>query len=145
MSARQGHGKLAQEVKDLVDTAKTREPSMRRPGGAVALVQPKGELAGLLSARYPDIRLADMVLAQPLRQRLDRILAEQRQQANLLSHGLQPRRKILLVGPPGASKTMTASALAGELRLPLFTILLDGLITKFMGRPRRSCAWFSMP
>ncbi|TNM60249.1 AAA family ATPase [Aliirhizobium smilacinae] len=131
--ARQGHGKLAQEVKDLVDTAKTREPSMRRPGGAVALVQPKGELAGLLSARYPDIRLADMVLAQPLRQRLDRILAEQRQQANLLSHGLQPRRKILLVGPPGAGKTMTASALAGELHLPLFTILLDGLITKFMG------------
>jgi SpoVK/Ycf46/Vps4 family AAA+-type ATPase len=28
---------------------------------------------------------------------------------------------------------MTASALAGEMRLPLFTILLDGLITKFMG------------
>ena len=28
---------------------------------------------------------------------------------------------------------MTASALAGELHLPLFTIVLDGLITKFMG------------
>lgn len=28
---------------------------------------------------------------------------------------------------------MTASALAGEMHLPLFTILLDGLITKYMG------------
>ena len=28
---------------------------------------------------------------------------------------------------------MTAGALAGELHLPLFTIVLDGLITKFMG------------
>ena len=28
---------------------------------------------------------------------------------------------------------MSASALAGELHLPLFTIVLDGLITKFMG------------
>lgn len=28
---------------------------------------------------------------------------------------------------------MTASALAGELGLPLFNIQLDGLITKFMG------------
>jgi SpoVK/Ycf46/Vps4 family AAA+-type ATPase len=28
---------------------------------------------------------------------------------------------------------MTAAALAGELRLPLFTVVLDGLITKFMG------------
>jgi SpoVK/Ycf46/Vps4 family AAA+-type ATPase len=28
---------------------------------------------------------------------------------------------------------MTAASLAGELRLPLFTVVLDGLITKFMG------------
>ncbi len=39
----------------------------------------------------------------------------------------------MLVGPPGTGKTMTASALAGELRLPLFTVRFDSLITKFMG------------
>jgi SpoVK/Ycf46/Vps4 family AAA+-type ATPase len=61
------------------------------------------------------------------------VLIEQRQQQNLREHGLKPRRKLLLVGPPGSGKTMTAAALAGELHLPLFTIVLDGLITKFMG------------
>jgi len=47
-----------------------------------------------------------------------------------VSHGLSAHRKLLLVGPPGCGKTMTASALAGELNLPLLSVRLDGLITK---------------
>jgi hypothetical protein len=47
--------------------------------------------------------------------------------------GLHPRAKLLLTGPSGSGKTLTAKALAGELRLPLFAIMLDDLITKFMG------------
>lgn len=131
--ARQGHGKLAQELKELIDTAKVKEPAMAREARPVPLVQPKGELAGLLNARYPDLRLTDMILPDTLRDRLERVLSEQRHQQNLRDHGLHPRRKLLLVGPPGSGKTMTAAALAGELHLPLFTIVLDGLITKFMG------------
>ena len=72
-------------------------------------------------------------LACRLQGRLERVLFEQRQQEHLRGHGLQPRRKLLLIGPPGTGKTMTASALAGELKLPLLTVVLDGLITKFMG------------
>jgi SpoVK/Ycf46/Vps4 family AAA+-type ATPase len=61
------------------------------------------------------------------------VLVEQRQQQKLTQHGLTARRKLLLTGHPGSGKTMSASALAGELHLPLFTIVLDGLITKYMG------------
>lgn len=84
-------------------------------------------------ATYPKTRLGDMVLAPATRECLYRILNQYRQQAKLRSHGLSARRKLLLIGPPGSGKTMTAAALAGELHLPLLAVRLDGLITKFMG------------
>lgn len=129
--ARQGHGKLAQELRDLVDEARQR--SKDRGKKPVPLAQPKGELASLVSVCYSDTRLSSMVLPADLEERLKRVLTEQRQQHRLRSHGLVPRRKLLLLGPPGSGKTMTADALAGELRVPLFTVVFDSLISKFMG------------
>jgi len=131
--ARQGHGKVAQEIRELIEQAKTRGSAMERKTRPVPLVQPKGELAELLSARYPDTKLSDMVLSPMLESRLERILVEQKQRNRLQAYNLLPRRKILLVGPPGSGKTMTASALAGELQLPLLTTMYSNLIGKFMG------------
>ncbi len=131
--ARQGHGKLAQQLRELVDETRERRASSARPREPVPLAQPRGDLANLIAARYSETRLSSMVLPPALEERLRRVLVEQRQQTRLRAHGLRPRRKLLLLGPPGAGKTMTAAALAGELHMPLFTIVLDGLMTKFMG------------
>ncbi|MCR4376911.1 MAG: ATP-binding protein [Rhodospirillales bacterium] len=132
--ARQGHGKVAQELRELVDHAKRKKSAVKVVGsGPVPLAQPKGDLANLLTVRYSEVRLSSVVLPDETEARLRRTLLEQTQQNNLRVHGLVPRRKILLIGQPGSGKTMTAAALAGELHLPLFTIVLDGLISKFMG------------
>jgi SpoVK/Ycf46/Vps4 family AAA+-type ATPase len=129
-AARTGHGKLAEELKALVDRARARSATSIRP---VPVVQPRGELAGLLTVEYPRLRLPDMALDEAIRGRVERVLLEQRRQDTLRQHGFPPIRKLLLVGPPGTGKTMTAAVVAGELSLPLFTIQLHGLITKFMG------------
>lgn len=134
-AARHGHARFAQELRDLVDQAKSRAKDGKagqrtRP---VPLVQPRGELTGLLGAAYPKTRLAEMALDEAVRSRIDRVLLEQRQRGRIQEHGLAPLRKLLLIGPPGTGKTMTATVLASELGLPLFTIQLDGLITKYLG------------
>ncbi len=129
--ARQGHGKLAQQLKDLVDNA--RQPHVRCTKRPVPLVRPRGELAALVSVADPDTRLSSMVLPKDLELRLKRVVAEREQRHKLRDMGLGHRRKILLIGPPGSGKTMTASALAGDLGIPLFTVVFDTLITRFMG------------
>lgn len=97
------------------------------------LTQPRGELSGLLEASYPKLKLNDMVLSTLVSENLVRLLKEQQHIQKIRSYGLAPRKKLLLIGLPGTGKTLTASALAGELGLPLFVVRLDTLMTKFMG------------
>ncbi|MBF0283869.1 MAG: ATP-binding protein [Magnetococcales bacterium] len=131
--AKAGHGRLAEELRTMIDAAKANRSMPLAVGTPIPIRQPRGELANLLEVSYPKTRLSDMILDQSVRDRLLRIIREQRHIAKIQGHGLSPRRKILLVGPPGAGKTMTASAMAGELGFPLFLVRLDALITKFMG------------
>lgn len=137
--AKLGHGKLAEELRDMIDAGKTRlcqssAGKLLPIASAINSVsKPKGELANLLTVVHPANRLGEMVLDDAAAKQLARIIKEQRSIARIKEHGLSPRRKLLLVGPPGTGKTMTASALAGELGIPLFLVRFDSLITKFMG------------
>lgn len=131
--AKLGHGKLAEELRSMIDDAKSRSTISQSPKRPVPINQPRGELSNLLEVTYPKARLSDMVLNDLVESKLKRIIKEQRNFTKIREHGLFPRRKLLLVGPPGTGKTMTASVLAGELGIPLFLVRLDSLITKFMG------------
>jgi len=129
--ARQGHKTVAQELREAVE--KARAGSGRGQTVAVPFATPRGDLADLLELRDPRHRLSDVVLKSELRTQLDGMVREQRRRDWLREHGKTPSRRLLFLGPPGSGKTMTAEALAGALKLPLFVIRLDSLITRFMG------------
>ena len=123
--AHQGHGALAHDIRDIVDKA-------RREKGAVILKFPQ-DMRGLVLSDEPKVPKSSLVIPDVLRDRIERIIHEYRQQHKLKKYGLVHRRKIMLIGPPGTGKTMTARVLANELRLPLYTIQVDRMVTKFMG------------
>ena len=129
--ARQGHHRLASDIKKAVDSSRQRA---RSPLATVAtLPRPEGDIAGLVEISQPRVRLRDLVISPELGEQITQVIQEQRQRSVLLEHGFTPMHRLLLEGPPGTGKTMTASVIASELSLPMYTVRLDTLLSKFMG------------
>lgn len=127
--ARKGHHRLANELKLAIDEAKAQRPARN----VTSIARPRGDLAELIVATLPDVSLKELVLPLEVASQINQVLYEQRQRKNLLDHGFNPVHRILLEGPSGTGKTMTAAVIAHELELPLLTIRLDSLLSKFLG------------
>ncbi|MDI9468715.1 MAG: ATP-binding protein [Bacillota bacterium] len=120
--AKLGHDKIARELKALIEKTSSRSNIVQF-----------NKQNNLLIMSTPDDRLSDLIAPDEMIMRVKRILDEFINRSKLHKYGLANRRKILLEGAPGTGKTFTAAIIASELRLPLFTVQVDKLVTKYMG------------
>lgn len=123
--AQQGHGALAHDIREIVNKAREERKD--------EIVKFPNELRGLVLAEISDVPKSALVMPVDVLKRFDRIIHEFKQQVKLKNKGLNNRRKIMFVGPPGTGKTMSAKVLSHELHLHLYTVQVDKLVTKFMG------------
>lgn len=118
-----GHTVLAQSLKDTVMNQKANQ--------IVRSIKPVDN--SLIIQRISKSRKSDLIVSEKLERQINNVILEFTQRSKLSKNGYTNRRKILLEGLPGTGKTLTASVLATELRLPLYIVQTDKLISKYMG------------
>lgn len=121
--AKKNHTTLARDLKKMVD-----KPRLSR-ASVISISQQNP----MLQMTLPHNKLGSLIVSGDIQEKIVRIVTEYRNSEKLKGYGLDNRRKILIEGPPGTGKTYTASVIASELGLALYTVQVDKLVTKFMG------------
>lgn len=120
------HGVLASQLAEALSRRKTL-------GSTVSPLSRPQESVGLLHETEPMRRLTELVLPSAVRQSVADLIEEHHRRDLLRSHGVEPRHRVLVEGPPGSGKTTLAEAIATEVAVPLLTVRYEGLIGSFLG------------
>jgi AAA+ superfamily predicted ATPase len=103
------------------------QPESKSP----ALVDEK--LKGLFSELLPRRSLDSLILPEAVLGAIRELIEEHFRKDLLRSYNLEPRHRVLLIGPPGNGKTSLAEAIAEGLMLPLIVVRYEGVIGSYLG------------
>lgn len=81
----------------------------------------------------PSTTLDDIILDEKIEKICNEFIEEHNRSELLASYGIEPRNKVLLVGPPGNGKTSLAEAIAESLSIPLIVVRYETLIGSYLG------------
>lgn len=98
------------------------------------LPKDKDSMLDLIEIIEPTVTLKDVALSEKALETIRQIIEEHKKAEDLVKSGVIPTNRILFCGPPGCGKTLTANALAAELKLPIAYVRLDGLVSSYLGQ-----------
>jgi len=90
-------------------------------------------ISSLLDEVSPKLRFEDLILPASIKNSLHELVEEQSRVDLLRSYSLEPRNRVLLIGPPGNGKTSLAEALAESMMVPLLVVRYEGIIGSYLG------------
>ena len=123
------HGVLANRIEELL---RIQNRPMMRDSLQSMIRNGNGE-QNLFIEKNPTRKLEQLLLPKSVVESCRNLIEEQSRADLLRSHGLEPRNKILLVGPPGNGKTSLAEAIAEAMMLPLLTVKYESIVGAYLG------------
>ena len=125
------HQILANKIEEILRTSKktaTADNSLKHSTIFGGMAE-----SNLMWEKTPEKRLDHLVLPVNVRESCENFIGEQMRADLLRSYDVEPRNKLLLVGPPGNGKTSLAEAIAESLMLPLLTVRYESIVGSYLG------------
>lgn len=129
---RLGHTQVATELERLLANSEKASKASSSPS-LRPLPTSRRDFAPLLSEIPVENLRHNMVLPETVEARFARVEKEFAARSRLAKHGLKPRNRILLYGPPGCGKNLGAERLAWHTGLPLRKVRFDNLLSSYFG------------
>jgi AAA+ superfamily predicted ATPase len=122
------HKVLADNLADILNSTPPEKPFTN---GSAPMLDPRA--GNLFHEIIPQRRLSDLILPNDV-QDICRSLIQEHHRTDLLrSYNLEPRNRVLLIGPPGNGKTSLAEAIAEALMVPLLVVRYESVVGTYLG------------
>lgn len=126
------HEILANKISELLNNKQYQSNSNTR--NSPQIINSSNNITNqLFHEKVPNKRLDQLLLPENVYNSCRDLIEEQTRTDLLRSYGLEPRNKLLLIGPPGNGKTSVAEGIAEALMVPLLTVRYESIIGAYLG------------